>query len=180
MSFDRAFEKTVRIEGGLSLDPDDNGNWTGGRKGLGTLKGTKYGISAARYPEEDIANLTIERAKYLYHRDFWNPLRLDEVRNEAIQEEIFDTNVNMGAGGIILQRAINFLEIGTPLVEDGVIGPKTLERANFWIRKDAEALHKALNGFQFMRYVEIVKNPTQEKFAWGWIKRIQYYRKQEV
>jgi lysozyme family protein len=180
MGFDRAFEQTIGIEGGFSRDPDDNGNWTGGRKGLGELKGTKYGISAAQYPSLDIENLTLHGAKEIYRRDYWNPLRLDSIDNEAIQEEVFDTGVNMGIGrsARILQGAVNFLEIGNPLSEDGQIGPRTLERVNFWCRKDPEALHKVLNGLQFMRYFEILQNPTQEKFAWGWMKRIQYYREE--
>ena len=91
MGFDRAFEETISLEGGFSRDPDDNGNWTGGRKGLGELKGTKYGISAAQYPSLDIENLTPHGAKEIYRRDYWNPLRLDSIDNEAIQEDVFDT-----------------------------------------------------------------------------------------
>lgn len=179
MGFDRPFEQTVGLEGGFSKDPDDNGNWTGGRKGVGELMGTKYGISAARYPYLDIKNLALSEAKAIYRRDYWNPLSLDSVTDEAIQEEVFDTGVNMGIGTAarILQAGINFLETGTPLAEDGRIGPKTLMWVNLWCRKDPEALHKTLNGFQFMRYFEIIlRNPTQEKFARGWMKRIQYYR----
>jgi lysozyme family protein len=178
MSFNSAFEKTVGLEGVFNIDPDDNGNWTSGRKGLGMLKGTKYGISAAVYPYLDIENLTLEEAKAIYYRDYWNPLRLDKIINNEIQEEVFDTGVNMGIeiSARILQSAVNFLEIGNPLAEDGQIGPKTLARVNFWCKKDSEALHKVLNGLQFMRYFEIVKIPNKEKFAWGWMKRIQYYR----
>ena len=179
MGFDRAFEQTVGLEGGFNKDPDDNGNWTGGRKGVGELKGTKYGICAAQYPYLDIENLTVPEAKAIYRRDYWNPLRLDSIADEAIQEEVFDTGVNMGIGTAarILQAAINFLETGTPLVEDGQVGPMTLAFADRWTRKDPEVLHKTLNGFQFMRYFEIVvRNPSQEKFARGWMKRIQYYR----
>jgi len=178
MGFDRAFEETIGLEGGFSRDPDDNGNWTGGRKDLGELKGTKYGISAAQYPHLDIQNLTLSEARGIYHRDYWTPLGLDRIESEPIGEEIFDTGVNMGRGTAvrIVQKSVNFLEIGNPLVEDGLIGPKTFERVYYWGRKDPEAFHKALNGFQFMRYVEIVENPTQEKFARGWMKRIQCYR----
>jgi hypothetical protein len=57
MGFDRTFEQTIGLEGGFSRDADDNGSWTGGRKGLGDLKGTKYGISAAQYPSLDIEHL---------------------------------------------------------------------------------------------------------------------------
>lgn len=67
----RSREFVKRWEGGLSLDPEDHGNWTGGRKGKGELKGTNFGISAASYPHLDIANLTIEQADEIYYRDYW-------------------------------------------------------------------------------------------------------------
>jgi lysozyme family protein len=85
--------------------------------------------------------------------------------------------MGIGTAARILQAAINFLETGTPIVEDGRIGPMTLAYTDRWTRKDPEALHKTLNGFQFKRYFEIVvRNPSQEKFVRGWMKRIQYYR----
>jgi hypothetical protein len=103
-------------------------------------------------------------------------LGLYRIESEAITEEIFDTAVNMSkwTAARIVQKSINFLEIGNPLIEDGLIGPKTFERVYYWGRKDPEAFHKALNGFKFMQYVEIVENSTQENFARGWMKRIQY------
>ena len=182
MGYDNAFELTVGLEGGFSDDPDDNGNWTGGKKGVGELKGTKYGISAASFPNEDIRNLTIDRAKILYRQNYWNPLNLDGVSLGSIQEEIFDTAVNMGVGmaGKIAQEAINFLEPGpedSPLSVDGVIGPTTLSYINKWCKKDPEALFKALNGFQFVRYVEVCHS-TNKKFDWGWMKRIQQWKEE--
>ncbi len=45
---------TLHQEGGLSLDPKDPGNWTGGKVGLGKLLGTKYGIAAASHPGLDV------------------------------------------------------------------------------------------------------------------------------
>jgi hypothetical protein len=39
-----------KVEGGLSMDERDPGNWTGGAIGKGELRGTKYGISAQTYP----------------------------------------------------------------------------------------------------------------------------------
>jgi len=179
MSFRSAFEDTVGLEGGFGKDPDDSGNWTGGKIGVGILKGTKYGISAAAYPDLDIENLTIEQAHALYKRDYWDVLKLDSIPNERVQEELFDTGVNMGIGASakILQRSINFLEMGNPLDEDGAIGPKTIEKAVYWCNKDPEALYRALNGFQFIRYYEIaVVGSVKEKYARGWMKRIQDYR----
>lgn len=69
--FDRSFSLVIGTEGLYSNDPDDPGNWTGGSKGAGELKGTKYGISAAAYPNLDIVNLTTDQAKQIYLRDYW-------------------------------------------------------------------------------------------------------------
>ena len=52
--FDKAFDIIVGVEGGFSLDPNDPGNWTGGKRGVGELKGTRWGISAKSYPHLDI------------------------------------------------------------------------------------------------------------------------------
>ncbi len=178
MSFESALKKTVLLEGGFSNHPADPGNWTGGKVGRGLLKGTKYGISAARYPHLDIENLTLEQAKEIYRRDYWDRLRLSEIENERIQEEIFDTAVNMGThrAARIVQRAVNFLEQGSPLVEDGIIGPATLAKVNFWCRRNPEALFRALNGYQFIEYTEIAREGSgYEIFAPGWMKRIQDY-----
>jgi lysozyme family protein len=96
-NFDYAFDIVAgpNVEGGLSMDPQDRGNWTGGEVGKGTLKGTNRGISAARYPDEDIANLTSDRVKFLYNRDYWQPYKLDTVEwGKALI--IFDSAVNGG------------------------------------------------------------------------------------
>jgi hypothetical protein len=56
------------------------------------------------------------------------------------------------------------------------MGPVTINKLNQWSRLDAQALFRTLNGFQFMRYVEIVKARGDHVFSRGWMKRIQDYR----
>lgn len=120
--FDRAFAVTVGVEGGFSTDQNDNGNWTGGRKGVGQFKGTKFGISAARYPTLDIRNLTLEQAKEIYERDYWQRFAVLPWPWNAL---MFDFVVNPGPGRPVamdLQRALG-------VMEDGVVGPKTIAQA---------------------------------------------------
>lgn len=94
-NFDFAFAIVVKIEGGFSDDPTDRGNWTGGAPGRGSLKGTKYGLSAAVYPREDIVNLTPERVKAIFKEDYWDRHECDKVEwGKALT--IFDTSVNGG------------------------------------------------------------------------------------
>ncbi len=70
---DRIWDIVVGHEGDrLDLTHEDSGNWTGGKVGVGTLRGSKFGISAARYPTTDIAALSYQAAKVLFTRDYWN------------------------------------------------------------------------------------------------------------
>jgi lysozyme family protein len=168
-AFDHAFYKTLEFEGRYSNDPDDPGGET------------RYGISKQSYPDVDIATLTIAQAKVIYRRDYWDVLNLNEIGSYIIASEIFDTAVNMGRRNSIkiAQKALNFL--GEDLLEDGIIGPKTIYALQKWYLKDERALFVCLNGFQFMRYFEITEsNMKLMKFSRGWTKRIQTYKRPEV
>ena len=103
--FDRCVELILsdRIEGGLSMDKDDKGNWTGGKVGRGALKGTKFGISAAAYPDIDIIALTRAKAISLYKRDYWTPIGADKL-DPPMALAAFNCAVNAGIG-----RARQFL-----------------------------------------------------------------------
>lgn len=161
--FDNAFLSTIGFEGGYVNDPDDPGGET------------KWGISARSYPDVDILNLSKQGARVIYKRDYWDKLNLDLIAMPIIAEEIFDTSVNMGRGaaGRIAQKAANFISGRKVLLVDGKIGPATIDCINHWTGEDGTAYHKALNGFQFMRYYEIIQNrPKSAKFAKGWMKRI--------
>lgn len=186
-AFLNAFKNVIGVEGKYQCDPDDSGNWTGGKVGEGILKGTKYGISASSFPNIDIKNLTLEDAKALYYLHWWHEMKLDEVSDPLIAEEIFDTGVNCGVkvSAIIVQKSLAFL--GEKVFWDsknidGIIGPVTLDKINKWCIKDRISLHKALNGYQFQIYSSIVESAIKsekdkrEKYGRGWLKRIQYYR----
>ena len=119
MNFDDAFEKLIGHEGGFQNDPRDKGNWTGGKIGVGVCKGTKFGISAASYPSEDIEHLTLDRAKEIYARDFWGKAGVDLVP-DPLRFDVFDTAVNSG-----VLRAVQFIQKALGVTPDGVIGPVT-------------------------------------------------------
>lgn len=95
--FERAFAFVIKWEGKFSTDKNDAGNWTGNAVGVGEMKGTKYGISAAAYPHLDIANLTIGEAKRIYHQSYWLASGADKLTGDLALIH-FDTAVNMGVG----------------------------------------------------------------------------------
>jgi lysozyme family protein len=160
-------------EGGFQNDSDDTGNWVRLENGKSILKGTKFGISAASYPDLDIKNLTIDEAAAIYNRDYWTPLRLYSLNSQTIATEILDTAVNCGVGTAarIWQQAINISNYPKrDIVVDGRIGPVTIEATNGHI--NSRILLKALNGFQFIRYLEIIAtSPKMEKYAQSWLSR---------
>ena len=112
--------RIVGHEGGFSDNRLDPGNWTGGVIGQGSLKGTKFGISAKSYPDLDIAGLVLPDVVALYQRDFVRPLKLGRYR-DGVAYQLLDFAVNAGPDRAIrrLQRVVG---VGT----DGVVGPLTL------------------------------------------------------
>lgn len=127
MDFDRAFEKLIGHEGGFTDNPADRGNWTEGQIGQGKLRGTKFGISAMAYPNLDIKALTLDHAKLMYKRDYWDRIITPETP-DVLKFSLFDVAVNSGvkAAAQLLQKALG-------VDPDGKIGPATrgaLKKAN--------------------------------------------------
>jgi lysozyme family protein len=160
MKFDEAFEKLIGNEGSYSGNSNDSGNWTGGKISSGTLKGTKYGISAASYPSIDIKNLTLEQAKGIYIKDYWNKLGLDRLPPE-MAFDMFDTAVNSG-----VSRAIKLLQHTVGTIEDGIIGPKTLDIASDFIPSVLKMRFNA-NRLLFMTNLN-----AWDDFGKGWARRV--------
>ena len=111
-NFDMAFDVLMKVEGGLVDDPRD----------LGGL--TKFGISKKAYPNLDIESLTLEQAKEIYKKDYWNKCKCDDLP-PSFDIAVFDTAVNMGPG-----KAIMLLQKAVREKVDGVLGEKTLAAAN--------------------------------------------------
>lgn len=81
--FELAVEGVLKSEGGYVHDPDDPGGET------------KYGISKRSYPDLDIPSLSVEDAKRIYKKDYWD--KLGDVPSH-LREAAFDGAVNQGVG----------------------------------------------------------------------------------
>lgn len=159
-TFDQCFDRLLGHEGAFQQDTRDRGNWTGGEIGKGVCKGTKYGISAAAYPGEDIENLTIERARELYLRDYWGPAGCDAVP-DGVKFDLFDMAVNSGIGNAVktLQRAVGE-------TADGVLGPRTLQAVQ---AMPATRLVARFNGARLLFLADLSTWPA---YGRGWARRI--------
>lgn len=94
-AWQRSIAFVLKEEGGYSKIASDPGNWTGGKLGVGVLKGTNRGISAVSYPTLDIVNLTTAQAEAIYLRDFW-PIAAPFPWPLCLA--VFDLAVNGGKG----------------------------------------------------------------------------------
>lgn len=153
-------DRIFRHEGGYSDEADDPGNWTGGVVGKGELRGTKYGISAAAYPDIDILSLTAAEASELYRRDYLQPIGAGRFR-EGVAFQLFDLAVNSGPA-----RAVRLLQKAIGVVDDGVVGPVTLGRLRALSEGDVIMLVLA-ERLDFMRGLK-----GWSAFGNGWMRRI--------
>lgn len=144
-AFEKAFATTLIFEGGYVNDPKDKGGET------------KYGISKKSYPKEDIKNLTIERAKEIYFKDYWNVSHCSEFP-EKIAIHLFDMSVNHGS-----TQAIKMLQEAIGAVPDGVIGNETFSK----VKDDKDTLFK-LTEIRLKFYGGL---SNWDYYKNGWIKR---------
>lgn len=148
MNFDLAFEKLIGHEGGYVNDVRDPGGET------------KFGISKRAYPGEDIQSLTLDRAKQLYRRDYWDAVQADNMP-DAIRFDLFDAAVNSG-----VRQAVKWLQTAAKADPDGIIGPKTLLAVRM---ADPQLLAKRFNGLRLRFMTDLKTWPT---FGRGWARRI--------
>lgn len=146
MDFDAAFTRLIGNEGGLTNDPRDPG-------GL-----TKYGISKRAYPDVDIASLTLDQAKAIYLRDYWNPLG---QAHPAIKFQVFDFAVNAG-----IQTAIRKLQKAIGVADDGHWGPVS---AGTLLQYDVTDVLLLFAAERLDFYTSL---STWDAFGKGWTRRI--------
>lgn len=148
MKFDDAFKRLIGHEGGLSDDPNDPG-------GL-----TKYGISQRSYPNVDIKALTLDEAKSIYKRDYWNAVQMEHLP-EGIRFDLFDMAVNSG-----VSQAVKTLQRAVGAGEDGKLGPVTIAAVRDL--SDAQVVAR-FNGARLMFMTNLM---TWQHFGKGWARRI--------
>lgn len=160
-NFDEKFLKTIAVildhEGGYVDDPDDRGGET------------KFGISKQSYPHLDIPALDLDAAKAIYFEDYWQPERYHEIQDLPLIIKLFDLTVNMGTrmAHRLIQRALR--SAGRDVIEDGLLGPKTIAAIN---AVDVSDLLAALKSEAAGYYRSIAaSNPKQRKFLKGWLNR---------
>lgn len=147
-NFDRAFAIVIGHEGGYVNHPSDPGGET------------KYGITKRSYPNLHIPSITLDDAKAIYRRDFWQKLRCGDMP-WPIALSVFDAGVNSGPGA-----AARWLQTAVRVAADGAIGPITLAAV---ARADPHEVTAEL----IARRLQLMTSlPGWGTFGLGWSRRL--------
>ena len=151
--FNEAFERLMINEGGYVNDPDDPGGET------------RYGISKRSYPDRDIYNLTVPEAKEIYHRDYWERVKGDQIVGSELAFQVFDMAVNAG-----VFTASKLLQAIIDAKIDGIIGPKTLRKVDRRYGNQLVILYKLERVIYYCKVV--INRPASLQYLQGWINRV--------
>ena len=171
-SFEPAVSVVLQHEGeAFTRDPDDPGGATKWGITLATLQRVKSDATVA-----DVAALSKDEACAVYRRLWWDALGLGRIRDQQIATKTLDCCVNMGpqTGIRLLQQAVNCCadpaDANAPqLVEDGLLGPKTVAAANACSPREVVL---ELGFHMLRRYHDLIaRNERLEKFRVGWARR---------
>lgn len=146
----------LKDEGGLTDHPSDN-------EGI-----TKYGVTKSDLTElwgrpakdSDVKNLSLEEAKNIFRRLYWNPLKCSELP-PAIAYMVMDAGLLHGVyrSSIWLQKAVG-------VRMDGQVGPKTIAAVK---AADPAAVLESITASRMAR---AKSHPDYRDFGRGWINRI--------
>lgn len=170
--FEDAIGVVLEHEGGYVNNPNDPGGETYYGISLRFLREHDIDIDGdGSVSAFDIRVMTVEKAKALYKKYFWDPLPLDEVKDQQIATKIFDICVNMGIsrGVRILQRALRRRDIDIPA--NGKFGPRTLGSVNLFAPFPQRLLAE-IKAEQALYYKTLARlKPHLSTFLKGWLRR---------
>jgi lysozyme family protein len=152
MTFDEAFERLIKHEGGYVNHPNDPGGETNWGITLRTAREAGYtGTMRA---------LTRTQAKEIYRTAYWGRARAEQY-DPAIGFQVFDAAVNHGIG-----NAVRFLQRAAGVADDGAVGPLTVAAIR------AMTVTDVLARFQAERLEFYIKLSTWPAFGKGWVQRV--------
>jgi len=142
------------------------------KSSTGTLFVDGY-ASHNSFPQEDIKNLTKERAKYLIWKHYWKPMNLEGLVSDDLILHLFDFGFNAGK-----RLSVRTLQKLILTKADGIIGPITTRKANeFPCVIKCGTPYDLVDFFREARkvyYMDLANRKPQYKvFLKGWLNRIE-------
>ena len=151
-NFDKAFDLLIGNEGGYVNNPADPGGET------------NWGITRAVAVDNGYTGsmklMQKETAKQIYKKMYWDKLQCDQF-SFVVAFQLFDAGVNHGNS-----QAVKFLQRSMSVVDDGVIGAKTIAATN---SLDDHQIVMLFNAERIEFYAEL---KTFSTFGKGWVRRV--------
>ena len=150
--FDKAFELLIGNEGGYvnnQKDPGGETNW-----------GITKTVAVANGYAGDMRTMPKETAKGIYKKMYWDRLQCDQLPF-VVAFQLFDAGVNHGNS-----QAVKFLQRALSVVDDGVIGAKTIAATN---SLDDLQIVMLFNAERIEFYSSL---KTFSTFGKGWVRRV--------
>lgn len=156
-NFELALTHVLAHEGGFVNHPKD----PGGATNMGITIGTLSEFTGQKCTVEDVRHIPFALVAQIYRQRYWDAVCGNELPS-GLDYAVFDFAVNSGPA-----RAIRFLQSELGLNADGVMGPKTLQRA--WA-VDAVAL---IGRYMASRSTYLQALRTYKTFGKGWDRRVK-------
>ena len=150
---------TLSWEGGYVNHPNDKGGATNKGITIGTFRSV-YGLGKS---VNDLKNMTDYQWTYIFDRLYWNKWKADQIENQAIANLLVDWVWGSGVWGIKYPQQV------LCVVDDGIVGPKTLAALN---GSDASTLFAKLWKRRKEHFESCAKKPGQSVFLKGWLNRL--------
>jgi lysozyme family protein len=132
---------------------------------------TRYGVAEFSHPSLPANFYTCDpatallQAKAIYKSEYWDRFYGDQILDDGVASCLLSFSINDGTGReiMILQQVLGFNQ------RDGIMGPVTLAATN---KMNPTTLAAQLRQAQAQFYQMLVaKQPTDQRFLAGWLKR---------
>jgi hypothetical protein len=191
--FDKAFNRSSVLKGSYvaTLDKDEIYRGISRRfhpawDGWPVVDALKFAASNDHEFRRTLAqNEKLKRKVRDFHKQmYWDRFWGDEIPNQEVAAELLDAAIEMGPvrSVLILQKSLNLIHAGQghdePLIEDGLLGPKTTEALERYLQTDDPSfLIKIMRIRQSAHYLaRMRRNPLLDAFARDWLKRLKISR----
>lgn len=156
--YDQLMQLIREAEGGYV----DNKNDPGGK--------TNFGVSENTYPNEDIKNLTRERAELLLYRDFYKRFRIYNISDDRLAGIVLSMAINHDLPAIQRLHTILGIKPGT------IIGPATMKALENKTEEEIlEIIKKYKDETKKFFLQKIKEKPKKQEFQNGWMNRVDAY-----
>jgi len=173
--FEQAVSVVFRQEGLFTNNAADPGGATNYGISLRFLKAAGVDINADGVIDvHDIKSLTVDGAKSIYKKYWWDKYNISLIDSLEIATKIFSLGVNMG-----MHEAVKLLQIAynrlnkKPIAVDGIMGKQTFDAINGRLTATSKdvLLEEFKNSAKHFYINLVADHPYLNVFLKGWLNR---------